>query len=93
MRMSAMGGKADIGVSASTLALALALAALASYSSAMSEFHANFVEPERVQRYTEHGPPAFAPGYGGMLQMIGVLLAERMPHDGQLLVIGAGGRA
>ena len=71
--------------------ITLALVTLASYSSAMSEFHANFVEPERVQRYTEQGPPAFAPGHGGMLQMIGVLLGERMPDNGQLLVIGAGG--
>lgn len=57
----------------------------------MSELHVNFVEPERVQRYIEQGPPAFTPGHSGMLQMIGVLLGERMPNDGQLLVIGAGG--
>ena len=57
----------------------------------MSELNANFVDPERVKRYIEQGPPAFAPGHGGMLQMIGVLLAERMPQDGRLLVIGAGG--
>ena len=57
----------------------------------MSERNANFVEPERVKRYIEHGPPAFAPGHGGMLQMIGVLLGETMPDDGQLLVVGAGG--
>ena len=57
----------------------------------MSELNANFVEPERVKRYVEHGPPAFAPGHGGMLQMIGVLLGETMPDDGQLLVVGAGG--
>ena len=59
----------------------------------MSELNANFVEPERVKRYIEHGPPAFAPGHGGMLQMIGVLLGETMPDDGQILVVGAGGRA
>ena len=58
---------------------------------AMSELNANFVDPERVNRYIEQGPPAFAPGHGGMLQMIGVLLAERMPDDGRLLVVGAGG--
>ena len=57
----------------------------------MSELNANFVDPERVKRYIEQGPPAFAPGHGGMLQMIGVLLAERMPEDSRLLVIGAGG--
>ena len=57
----------------------------------MSELNANFVEPEQVKRYIEQGPPAFAPGHAGMLQMIGVLLAEAMPDDGQLLVVGAGG--
>ena len=57
----------------------------------MSEFNANFIDPERVTRYIEYGPPAFTPGHGGMLQMIGVLLAERMPEDGQALVVGAGG--
>ena len=44
----------------------------------MSELQANFDQPERVARYIEHGPPAFAPGHAGMLQMAGVLLAERM---------------
>lgn len=57
----------------------------------MSELHANFADPERARRYTEQGPPAFTPGHAGLLQMIGVLLAETMPGDGQLLVIGAGG--
>ena len=57
----------------------------------MSELNANFIEPERVKLYTEKGPPAFAPGHAGMLQMIGVLLAESMPEDGQVLVVGAGG--
>ncbi len=57
----------------------------------MSELTAKFVDPDLVKRYIEHGPPAFAPGHGGMLQMIGVLLAERMPADGELLIVGAGG--
>ena len=57
----------------------------------MNELHANFVDSERVRHYTEQGPAAFAPGHGGLLQMIGVLLAETVPHDGQLLIIGAGG--
>ena len=57
----------------------------------MIEMNTNFVEAERVKRYIEQGPPAFAPGHGGMLQMTGILLAERMPQDGQLLVVGAGG--
>lgn len=57
----------------------------------MSEFSANFVDPERVRRYVDQGPPAFAPGHGGLLQMIGVLLEESVPPDGTLLVVGAGG--
>ena len=57
----------------------------------MSELTRNFVDPERVKQYTEQGPPAFAPGHAGMLQMVGVLLAESVPDDGQLLIVGAGG--
>ena len=57
----------------------------------MSELHANFVDPERVRHYVEMGPPAFAPGHDGLLQMIGVLLGEAMLHDSDLLVVGAGG--
>lgn len=57
----------------------------------MSDFNANFADPERVKHYAEVGPPAFAPGHAGLLQMIGVLLAESVPADGHLLVVGAGG--
>ena len=48
-------------------------------------------DPEWVARYIHVGPPAFLPGHAGMLQMAGILLAERMPDDGRLLIIGAGG--
>ena len=51
----------------------------------------DFADPERVRRYVKQGPPAFTPGHAGLLQMIGVLLSEHVPHDGELLVIGAGG--
>lgn len=57
----------------------------------VSEIEANFVDPARVTRYIEQGPPAFAPGHAGMLQMIGVLLAERVQENGVVLVVGAGG--
>lgn len=57
----------------------------------MSDLHANFVDPERVRQYVEVGPPAFAPGHAGLLQMIGVLLGEAVPDEGELLVVGAGG--
>ena len=70
---------------------AVAPSASVTYLAGMSELTRNFVDPERVKQYTEQGPPAFAPGHAGMLQMVGVLLAENMPDDGQLLVVGAGG--
>ena len=57
----------------------------------MTDLNANFVTPERVRQYVEKGPPAFTPGHAGLMQMIGVLLAERMPPEGAILVIGAGG--
>ena len=57
----------------------------------MSAFQRHFDDPEFVTRYVEKGPAAFMPGHGGVLQMAGVLLAERMPPDGVVLVVGAGG--
>ena len=57
----------------------------------MSDLLASFADPERVKQYVEVGPPAFTPGHGGLLQMIGVLLGEAMPDAGELLVVGAGG--
>ena len=57
----------------------------------MSTLQSNFSEPKRAARYLENGPPAFAPGHSGMLQMTGVLLSERVPADSQVLVVGAGG--
>jgi tRNA (cmo5U34)-methyltransferase len=51
----------------------------------------NFADPAFVARYVEKGPAAFMPGQPGVLQMAGVLLAERAPSDGHVLVVGAGG--
>lgn len=51
----------------------------------------NFDDPDFVARYVEKGPPAFTPGHSGLLQMTGVLLAERAPDDGHILIVGAGG--
>lgn len=51
----------------------------------------NFADPEFVARYVEKGPRAFMPGQPGVLQMAGVLLAERVPDNGHVLVVGAGG--
>lgn len=57
----------------------------------MSAFERYFADPELVSRYVDQGPPAFMPGHAGVLQMAGVLLAERVPADGAVLVVGAGG--
>jgi tRNA (cmo5U34)-methyltransferase len=51
---------------------------------------AAFSNPEAVARYTE-GPPRFVPGYDAMQRMATLLLAERVPEDGRVLVVGAGG--
>lgn len=51
----------------------------------------NFADPEFVAKYVEKGPRAFMPGQPGVLQMAGILLAERAPDDGHILVVGAGG--
>lgn len=45
---------------------------------------------EAVRFYTE-GPPRQVPGYSGLLRMTTMLLAERMPPNGRVLVLGAGG--
>ncbi|MBE0581643.1 class I SAM-dependent methyltransferase [Devosia sp.] len=37
------------------------------------------------------GPPRQVPGYAGLLRMTMLLLAERVPPDGRMLVLGAGG--
>lgn len=40
--------------------------------------------------YTE-GPPRQVPGFAGLHRMMSLLLAERTPPDGRVLVLGAGG--
>ncbi len=37
------------------------------------------------------GPPRQVPGYAGLLRMAMLLVAERAPADGRVLVLGAGG--
>lgn len=49
-----------------------------------------FSEPNAVARYAEN-PPRLVPGYADMQRMAMLLLAERTPDDGQVLVLGAGG--
>lgn len=49
-----------------------------------------FKDPDAIARYAE-GPPRFTPGLDALHRMSAILLAEHMPADGHLLVLGAGG--
>ncbi len=49
-----------------------------------------FHDPDAVARYAE-GPRRNVPGYNSLLSMARILLGERVPRDGRVLVIGAGG--
>jgi tRNA (cmo5U34)-methyltransferase len=50
----------------------------------------SFSDPQVVARYAE-GPLRQVPGLLALHRMTTVLLAERVPADGQVLVVGAGG--
>jgi tRNA (cmo5U34)-methyltransferase len=50
----------------------------------------SFSDPHAVARYAE-GPLRQVPGFLGLQQMSHLLLAEHVPDDGQVLVLGAGG--
>ena len=56
----------------------------------MSAVAAGFSDPQAVARYAE-GPPRMVPGYEGMQRMTTILLAERVPEEARVLVLGAGG--
>lgn len=49
-----------------------------------------FSDPDAVARYAE-GPVRQVPGFAGLQLMARLLLAERVPDDGEVLVLGAGG--
>jgi len=53
-------------------------------------FVAAFSDRESAARYAE-GPPRQVPGFHDMQRMVALLLAERVPDDGNVLVLGAGG--
>lgn len=55
-----------------------------------SKGHAAFSEAGHVARYAE-GPPRIVPGFCDMQRMTTLLLAERVPERGRVLVVGAGG--
>lgn len=49
-----------------------------------------FDDPATVARYVEN-PPRVVPGFRDLQRMTRVLLAEKAPADGRILVVGAGG--
>lgn len=49
-----------------------------------------FSDPESVARYAE-GPVRQVPGFHGLQRMTGLLLAERIRDDADVLILGAGG--
>lgn len=49
-----------------------------------------FTDPKVVAAYADR-PPRLVPGYTAMQRMAAVLLAEHVPDDGRVLVLGAGG--
>ena len=49
-----------------------------------------FSDPQAVTQYAE-GAPRNVPGYHPMQRMTTLLLAERVPEDARVLVLGAGG--
>lgn len=50
----------------------------------------SFTDPDAVARYRD-GPPRQVPGFADLHRMTDLLLAERTPDDGRVLVLGAGG--
>ncbi|MGE0036928.1 MAG: class I SAM-dependent methyltransferase [Xanthobacteraceae bacterium] len=56
----------------------------------MNQIIEAFSNPQHVASYTD-GPPRVVPGYIGMQRMSALLLAERVPDEGRVLVLGAGG--
>jgi tRNA (cmo5U34)-methyltransferase len=49
-----------------------------------------FSDPQAVARYAD-GPVRLVPGFHALQQMATLLLAEAVPEDGKILVLGAGG--
>lgn len=50
----------------------------------------SFSDPHAVSRYAE-GPVRQVPGFHDLQRMVWLLLAESVPDDGRILVLGAGG--
>ncbi len=51
----------------------------------------NSTEASAYRHSYLEGPPKQVPGFSGLHRMVQLLLAERVPFDGRILVVGAGG--
>ncbi|WP_428671395.1 class I SAM-dependent methyltransferase [Reyranella sp.] len=60
------------------------------HDEAMRSLLASFDDPEAAKRYRD-GPQRFVPGLAELYRMTAILLAERVPQDARVLVLGAGG--
>lgn len=60
------------------------------HNATMSDFLKGFEDPAAVARYAEN-PPRYMPGYADVQRMAAVLLAEHVPENGTIMVLGAGG--
>jgi tRNA (cmo5U34)-methyltransferase len=49
-----------------------------------------YSDPDAVANYAD-GPRRFVPGLSDLHRMTGLLLAERVPENARVLVLGAGG--
>jgi tRNA (cmo5U34)-methyltransferase len=56
----------------------------------MNERTEYFADPLAIARYAEN-PTRVVPGFTHLQRMATILLAERVPQDGRVLVLGAGG--
>ena len=54
------------------------------------QFLDKFADAEAVANYAEN-PPRYVPGFADLHRMTGILLAEHVPEDAHVLVLGAGG--
>lgn len=59
-------------------------------ASGEQQFLAHFSDPQAVANYAEN-PPRYVPGFADLHRMTGILLAEHVPDDAHILVLGAGG--
>ncbi|MEM6740791.1 MAG: methyltransferase [Pseudomonadota bacterium] len=51
----------------------------------------HFRDEAFVEKYVEQGPALFVPGFEALHRMTAILLGERVPNAGMLLLLGAGG--